>query len=284
MFRSWRVREGAAASSDGARPLVVGIVNATPDSFFDGGRHAEGEDAAAHGLRLMEEGADLLDVGGESTRPGAQPVDPQEEIRRVVPVVERLVSSGARVCVDTRRPAVALAAFEAGACALNDVSGLRDPRMLELCAWYGAGACAMHMRGEPRTMQRSPEYRDVVWEVADFLQQAVDRWKAAGLPADALALDPGIGFGKALGHNLSLVAGTSRLRERFRGHPWYLGLSRKSWIAELPRTADGSDRLAGSLGGALAATSLGCDILRVHDVGATLEALRAFRACRDGAA
>jgi dihydropteroate synthase len=282
VFRPWRLRGGAAAGSDGFRPLVVGIVNATPDSFFDGGNHPDAESAAAHGLKLWEEGADLIDVGGESTRPGADPVDVREEIRRAVPVVERLVAAGVRTSIDTRRPQVAQAALEAGACAINDVGGLADRRMIELCAWYGAGACALHMRGEPSTMQAETGYRDVVWEVAAFLQGAVDRWKAAGLSPDALALDPGVGFGKAVRHNLALVAATARLRERFPKHPWYLGLSRKSWIRNLPEAGEGTDRLAGSLGGALAAAHLGCDVLRVHDVAATREAWAAFRACREG--
>jgi len=285
MFRGWRVRGGVvAAAQDDFRPLVVGIVNATPDSFFDGGRHATEDAAVAHGLQLASEGADLLDVGGESTRPGADPVAEDEEIRRTAGVVERLAASGLRVCIDTRRTEVARRALEAGACAVNDLDRLRNPRMLELCALHGAGACAMHMRGEPRSMQVDPGYVDVVEDVAEFLSEAAGRWELAGLPRDALALDPGVGFGKTPGHNLSLVAATSRLKDRFPDHPWYLGLSRKSWIRSLPGTAAGSDRLAGSLGGALAAARLGCDVLRVHDVAATLEALRAFRACVEGVA
>jgi len=261
------------------RPLVVGIVNTTPDSFFDGGLHASFEDALEHGRRLLEEGADLLDVGGESTRPGAAQVSVQEEIDRTASVIERLSRDGALVCVDTRRAAVARAALEAGACAINDVEGLRDPEMISLCAEYSAGACAMHMRGTPEDMQRDPSYADVVSEVGGFLRDAAANWEAAGLPEDALALDPGVGFGKDHRHNLSLVAATRDFRARFPGHPWYLGLSRKSWIGRLEGTQSGSDRLAGSLGGALAGASLGCDILRVHDVAATLEAWRAFQSC-----
>lgn len=280
MFRGWRVRGGVIAPpQDEFRPLVIGIVNATPDSFFDGGLHATVDAAAAHGKLLLAQGADLLDVGGESTRPGAAAVSAREEMDRTIPVIERLASEGAKVCVDTRRPAVARAALEAGACAVNDVEGLRDPGMVDLCARFSAGACAMHMKGDPSTMQLGPDYADVVEAVGGFLAEAAGRWQAADLPPDALALDPGVGFGKDLSHNLSLVAATSAFRSRFPGHPWYLGLSRKSWIRALPGTETGSDRLAGSLGGALAAAGLGCDILRVHDVAATLEAWRAFRAC-----
>jgi dihydropteroate synthase len=280
MTRAWRVRGGPVSPpASEHRPLVVGILNTTPDSFFDGGSHATFEEAVEHGRLLLEEGADLLDVGGESTRPGAAPVSVQEEIDRTVSVIERLARDGALVCADTRRAAVARAALEAGACAINDIEGLRDPRMLELCAEFSAGACAMHMRGSPGTMQREPAYRDVVAEVGDFLDEAAGRWKASGLPEDALALDPGVGFGKDHGHNLSLVAATRDFRSRFPRNPWYLGLSRKSWIGRLEGTRPDSDRLAGSLGGALAGASLGCDILRVHDVAATLEAWRAFRSC-----
>jgi dihydropteroate synthase len=280
MTRAWRVRGGPVAPPAGEhRPLVVGIINTTPDSFFDGGTHATFEDAVEHGRRLLEDGADMLDVGGESTRPGAAPVSVQEEIDRTASVIESLARDGALVCADTRRVSVARAALEAGACAINDVEGLRDPEMVGLCAAFSAGACAMHMRGAPRTMQDEPTYEDVVSEVGDFLADAAGRWKASGLPDDALALDPGVGFGKALGHNLSLVAATGAFRARFSLHPWYLGLSRKSWIGRLEGTRPDSDRLAGSLGGALAGVSLGCDILRVHDVAATLEAWRAFRSC-----
>jgi len=280
MFRGWRVRGGVVLPPRGeSRPLVIGILNVTPDSFFDGGRHSSVDAAVSHGRSLLAQGADLLDVGGESTRPGAAVVSVREETDRTIPVIARLVDEGAKVCVDTRRPAVAEAALEAGACAVNDVEGLRDRGMIGLCARYSAGACAMHMKGDPSTMQREPDYADVVEEVGEFLHHAAERWRAAGLPPDALAMDPGIGFGKALGHNLALISATAAFRTRFPGHPWYLGLSRKSWIRALPRTESDSDRLAGSLGGALAAARHGCDILRVHDVAATLEAWRTFSAC-----
>jgi dihydropteroate synthase len=252
-------------------------VNVTPDSFFDGGRHSTLATALDHGRKLLAEGADILDVGGESTRPGAVPVEADEEIRRTRSVIGNLVAEGAIVTIDTRRPEVAEAALSVGAHGINDISGLRDPAMLQLCERFGAGACAMHLRGTPSDMQDTPEYRDVVSEVGQFLSDAADRWREAGLSPDALALDPGIGFGKRPEHNHALVAATRIFRERFPMHPWYLGLSRKSWIARLPGTHPGSDRLPGSLGGALAALRQGCDIVRVHDVSATLEAWTAFR-------
>jgi len=279
MVRPWRLRDRVLVPRAGF-PLVVGIVNVTPDSFFDGGRHSTLETALEHGRKLSRQGADMLDVGGESTRPGAEPVGVQEEIERTVPVVRAFVREGVVVSIDTRRPEVARAALEAGAHAVNDVSGMSDDRMLELCRTHGAGACAMHMRGDPRTMQELPEYSDVIGEVGEFLSDAAARWRYAGLPDEALALDPGIGFGKLPGHNHALVSATPAFRERFPGHPWYLGLSRKSWIAKLPGVAADSDRLAGSLGGALAAAQLGCDILRVHDVAAMREAWAAFQALR----
>lgn len=219
----------------------------------------------------------MIDVGGESTRPGAAPVGSGEELRRVVPVIEALVSRGVVVSVDTRDPATAQAALEAGAHAVNDIDGLRDPRMIALCAIHGAGACAMHMRGAPPTMQCAPRYVDVVDEVGRFLESVALRWEDAGLPSDALALDPGIGFGKALEHNQALLRATAGLRMRFAPRPWYLGISRKSFIARTPGVREDSDRLAGSLGAALAVAHQGADILRVHDVATTLEALTLFR-------
>ena len=278
MSSAWRIRGRILTPRDGAsRPLVVGILNATPDSFFDGGRHDTPEAAIAHGLRLWDEGCDMLDVGGESTRPGADAVDLDEERSRVVPVVRALVDRGLVVAIDTRRHEIARAALEAGAHAVNDVGGLRDDRMVQLCKEHGAGACAMHMRGTPATMQEAPEYEDVVDEVGSFLESVALRWEDEGLPADALALDPGIGFGKSLAHNQALLRATEDLRLRFAPRPWYLGLSRKSFIARTPGVGAGSDRFAGSLGAALAVAHRGCDILRVHDVAATLEALALHR-------
>ncbi|HNY30892.1 MAG TPA: dihydropteroate synthase [Fibrobacteria bacterium] len=301
MGRIWRVR--GASLGGGNLPLLVGIVNATPDSFFDGGKHATADEAYAHGMKLVEEGADLLDVGGESTRLGSEPVDPSEERRRVEPVIRSLARRGARVCIDTRTTSVAEAALDAGACAVNDVSGLADPAMLELCRAHGAGACAMHMRANPSL----PQVRQVAWipacamhmranpslsevessqedlerEIERLFEDISRRWVRSGLDPQGLALDPGVGFGKTAEENQRLVGATARFRRRFPAYPWYLGLSRKSWIR--PLAPEGSDRLAGSLGGALAAFQAGCDILRVHDVARTREAILAFQACREDA-
>lgn len=278
MGAAWRVRGRILTPRDGLpRPLVVGILNVTPDSFFDGGRHATGESAIAHGLRLWDEGADMIDIGGESTRPGSTPVDPAEERSRVVPVVRTLVARGVVVAIDTRHPSTARAALEAGAVAINDIQGLSDPRMLAVAREFQCGACAMHMRGTPASMQDQPDYTDVVHEVGAFLERVALAWEDANLPPDALALDPGIGFGKTLQHNQDLLRATTELRLRFLPRPWYLGLSRKSFLARTPGVSPTSDRLAGSLAAATAATHLGCDILRVHDVAATLEALAVFR-------
>ncbi|MCB9497165.1 MAG: dihydropteroate synthase [Fibrobacteria bacterium] len=278
MAGAWRIRGTFLRPRDALdRPLVVGILNTTPDSFHDGGRYPGTDAAVAQGMRLWQEGADLLDVGGESTRPGAAPVGCAEEMARAIPVVQALVEQGALVSIDTRNSTTARAALAAGAHALNDVSGLSDPDMIALCREFGAGACAMHMRGTPATMQQDPTYDDVVAEVGDHLEAVALRWEDAGLPAEALALDPGIGFGKSGPHNLALLRATEDLRLRFLPRPWYLGLSRKSFIARTPGVPPDSDRFAGSLGAALAAAHLGCDILRVHDVAATLEALRLYR-------
>lgn len=277
MGRIWRVR--GADLGGGDLPLVVGIVNATPDSFFDGGRHASVEAAYAHGMRLSEEGADLLDVGGESTRPGAVEVDPAVERARVEPVVAALVKQGVRVCIDTRHVGVARAALDQGAIAINDVSGLKDPAMLEECRRFQVGACAMHLRAAPQGGLLQEGFARLKQEVVQVLADIALRWGELGLPAQGLALDPGVGFGKTPGQNHLLVGSTAEFRQRFADHPWYLGLSRKSWIQ--PFSAKDSDRLAGSLGGALAAFQADCDILRVHDVAQTREALRAFQACRE---
>ncbi|MEN9355575.1 MAG: dihydropteroate synthase [Fibrobacterota bacterium] len=261
--------------------MLVGIVNVTPDSFFDGGRHASTAQAIAHGLRLWEEGAHQLDVGGESTRPGALPVSLAQELERVVPVVQALTLEGCCIAVDTRHIAVARACLEVGAHAVNDIEGLRNPAMIALCKEFQAGACAMHMQGTPQDMQQAPVYTDVEAEVGQFLSNILDRWVAAGLSPQALALDPGIGFGKSVDHNYRLLKATARLRRRFPLCPWYLGLSRKSFVGRTPGVSPGSDRLAGSLAAALAAASAGADILRVHDVAATREALLVHQACQE---
>lgn len=254
-----------------ATPLVCGIVNVTPDSFSDGGRFIDARDAVAHGLRLVEEGADLLDVGGESTRPGARPPTVEEELRRVVPVVEELAARTAvPVSVDTSRPEVMRAAVAAGAALINDVRALTRPGALQTAAELDVPVCLMHMRGSPGDMQRDPYYADVVAEVRHFLELRVHACLAAGLRLEHLVVDPGFGFGKTLGHNLALLTGLGELRAL--GAPLMVGLSRKSMLGELTGRRVG-DRLAGSVTAAVLAAQRGARVLRVHDVAATHDAL-----------
>lgn len=281
MTRIWKVRDRSLGGGD--LPILCGIVNVTPDSFFDGGRHGTTAAAISHGLKLWEEGAQQLDIGGESTRPGAAEVDVSLELERVLPVIEALAAHGCAIAIDTRHPEVARRALAAGAGAINDVTGLLQPEMIRLCREFAAGACAMHMQGRPQTMQATPHYGDVVDEVGQFLSEAASRWQEAGLPPEALALDPGIGFGKTVAHNHRLIASTAAFRRRFPRHCWYLGLSRKSFIARTSGVPEGSDRLAGSLSAAVVAALSDCDILRVHDVAATREALLVASACREPA-
>jgi dihydropteroate synthase len=251
-------------------PALMGIVNVTPDSFSDGGRWLEPAVAVAAGRRLADEGALLVDVGGESSRPGATPVGRDEELERVLPVVRGLVRSGVRVSIDTTKPDVARAALEAGACLVNDIGGLRDPAMRAVCAEAAAPAVIMHMRGEPRTMQADPRYVDVVEEVGAFLRQAARDARAHGVPA--VVVDPGIGFGKRLRHNLALL----RALPTFAAgeEPLLVGASRKGLIGELSGAADPAERLPGTLVLHLAAARAGAALLRVHDVAAHLQALR----------
>lgn len=257
------------------RPLVMGIVNVTPDSFSDGGRHFDADAAIAHGLRLAAEGADILDVGGESTRPGAEPVPVEEELRRVVPVVLSLArQTGLPVSIDTMKAPVAAAALEAGAAILNDVAAFRhDPHLYRLARASGAGVVLMHMRGEPRTMQEEPHYDDVVAEVGDFLAGRASAALQEGLARETIVLDPGIGFGKDLEHNLALLRHLPALIGRAGGFPLLVGLSRKRFLGSLTGRASG-DRLAASLAGAVCAFARGARVLRVHDVKETCDALK----------
>jgi dihydropteroate synthase len=253
-------------------PVVMGILNVTPDSFSDGGRFAGLAVALAQAERMAAEGAAIIDVGGESTRPGAAPVDVEEELRRVVPVIERLVSSlTIPVSVDTQKPAVMRAAIAAGASMVNDVAALREPGAMEAVADSDVAVCLMHMQGEPRTMQLAPSYGDVVAEVRGFLRDRVACCVAAGISRSRLVVDPGFGFGKALPHNLELLR---RLRELApEGIPVLAGLSRKSLIGALTGR-DNADRLAGSVALATIAAQNGARIVRAHDVGPTVDALR----------
>ncbi|MFO1323282.1 MAG: dihydropteroate synthase [Burkholderiales bacterium] len=253
----------------------MGILNVTPDSFADVGAHFDRERALDHARRMREEGADIIDVGGESTRPGAPPVSERDELERVVPVIERLASEGALVSVDTMKPAVMRAATASGAAMINDVRALTARGALEAALEAGVGVCLMHMQGEPRTMQADPRYDDVVREVRDYLVQRALTCEAAGIARDRIVIDPGFGFGKTVAHNLALARGIPVLVAT--GYPVLAGLSRKATIGALTGR-DAAGRLAGSLAAALAAVARGARILRVHDVGETVDALKVWLA------
>lgn len=253
--------------------LVMGIVNVTPDSFSDGGRFDRTDAAVAHGLQLAAEGADLLDIGGESTRPDAEPVPEAEELARVLPVIRALAAAtDVPLSIDTMKPAVARAALAAGAAIVNDVAANReDPAMWRVVADTNAGYVAMHMQGTPRSMQAAPAYSDVVDEVGAFLADRLERLAVCGVKPEQVALDPGIGFGKTLEHNLQLLARLDALTTRRR--PLLVGISRKSFLGRLTGAAVG-DRLPGGLSGACWAVGLGAAIVRTHDVAATRQALQ----------
>jgi dihydropteroate synthase len=249
----------------------MGVVNVTPDSFSDGGDHDDPAAAVAHAEKLVGQGAAILDIGGESTRPGSRAVSPSEELARVRPVIARLVAEGVPLSIDTRHAEVALACVEAGATIINDVSGFRDREMVEVAAGCDAGLVVMHMRGEPGTMQEAPTYHDVVTEVAGYLLAQAAMLEANGVDRERIALDPGIGFGKTLEHNLALIANVGVLAEY--GYPVVIGASRKRFIGELTGEADPKARLAGSLAAAVAAVRGGAAVVRVHDVAETVQAL-----------
>ena len=268
----------ADKTPDLSQPVVMGVVNVTPDSFSDGGRFFSVEAAVEHGVRLAEEGAALVDVGGESTRPGAEPVGAEEELERVIPVIERLrAATTAIISVDTSKAEVMRAAGAAGAGLINDVRALREPGALAAAAASGCAVCLMHMQGEPRTMQRAPTYADVVTEVRAFLAGRVAESIAAGLAPERLAVDPGFGFGKTLEHNLTLLRRLGELAAD--GPPVLVGLSRKSMLGTLTGRAAG-ERLYGSVALAVIAALNGARIIRAHDVAATVEALRVTAAVR----
>ena len=259
------------------RTRVMGIVNVTPDSFSDGGDHASTDAAVAHALKLAEAGADLLDIGGESTRPGAQEVSLEEELRRVVPVIERLArQTGLPISVDTCKPEVMRAAVAAGAGMINDVCALRREGALEAAAALGVPVVLMHMLGEPRSMQEDPRYDDVVAQVHRFLAERIFAAELAGIPKKHLVADPGFGFGKTTAHNLELLAGLERLAEL--GVPVLAGLSRKRSIGELTGRQVPAERVAGSVAAHLLAAQRGARIVRVHDVAATVDALKVWEA------
>ena len=255
-------------------PKLMGVVNVTPDSFSDGGSFLDPETAITHAHQLVEEGADLLDIGGESTRPGSDPVSSEEEIRRVVPVIEGIRSHLPQVpmSIDTSKASVAAAALTAGANIVNDVTaGRGDTEMLPLVAEQQVEFMLMHMQGNPKTMQRAPVYQDVVAEVEQFFQERIYAAEAAGIPKHLLTLDPGVGFGKTLEHNLEVLRALPRFKQL--GCPLLLGVSRKRWIGDLTGSPV-NQRLAGSLAGAIACMLRGADLIRVHDVRETRDALR----------
>ena len=263
------------------RPVLMGIVNLTPDSFSDGGRHLDPRAAIDAGLAMVEQGADILDLGAESTRPGAATVEPAEEIRRLLPVIEGLSACGVPLSVDTRKPEVMREVLAAGADMINDIAGFATPAAIAAVAASRCGLCVMHMQGEPGTMQQAPVYVDVVAEVQDWLRERVVALGAAGVEATRIVLDPGIGFGKTVDHNLQLLEALDEFA--VFGMPLLVGVSRKSLIGALTgRPVDG--RLAGSLAAALAAVARGAKIVRVHDVPETRDALRVWQAIEEAGA
>jgi len=256
------------------RPLVMGILNVTPDSFSDGGQFTSPDLAVKHARQMIAEGADLIDLGAESTRPGAQSVDPALELCRLMPVLEALVPLGVPISIDTRRPEIMRAALAMGADFINDVQALQVEGALDAVRESNCAVCLMHMQGTPGTMQAAPRYRDVVKEVGQFLRDRVQAVQRLGLSANRLLVDPGIGFGKTLEQNLAL---TGRLSELAPEVPVLIGLSRKRMVGDLTGRPI-SERLPGSVGGALAAIARGAAVVRVHDVAATVEALLVWRA------
>ena len=253
--------------------LVMGIVNVTPDSFSDGGKFLDANAAAAHALKLAGQGAEILDIGGESTRPGAEPVSEVEELRRILPVIEQLIGQvKIPLSIDTVKPTVARAALEAGASIINDIAANRNnDAMWRVVAEYQAGYVCMHAQGTPRTMQENPVYTDVVLEVGDFFRERLKKLNAGGVPADQVVLDVGIGFGKAMEHNLLLLANLHRFTTMAR--PLLIGVSRKSFIGKLLGT-NVNERLPASLACACRAVESGVQIIRAHDVAETVQAVR----------
>ena len=255
------------------QPIVMGILNATPDSFSDGGRFEHIDVAVQHALQMQAEGAQIIDVGGESTRPGAEAVSVEDELQRVIPLIESLRQrSDVIISIDTSKPEVMRAAVAAGASLVNDVAALRAPGALEACAELGVSVCLMHMQGEPRIMQNNPSYQNVVAEVGEFLQQRKLAAMAAGIGEERILLDPGFGFGKSLAHNLQLLKQLDQLQ--FLGSPLLVGLSRKSMFAAILDGAAVDQRLYASVAAAVLCWDRGARLFRVHDVKATVDALK----------
>ncbi len=271
-----RVLPGRDPASPDPAPSVMGIINVTPDSFSDGGDFYDASLAIDHGLGLMEQGAEILDIGGESTRPGADPVTVEEELQRVLPVVEALAAAGATVSIDTRHAAVMRAALDAGARIINDVTALTgDPDSMAAVAESGAPVILMHMQGEPRTMQAAPDYQDAPLDVYDHLAGRIEACVAAGIARDRITVDPGIGFGKTVDHNAEILRHTALFHGL--GCPLLIGVSRKSFIGVLSAGEPAKERLAGSLAAGLVALSQGAQMLRMHDVAQTRQAVKVWR-------
>ena len=278
---SWKI--GGHAIDLSQRGMIMGVLNVTPDSFFDGGKFLAVEKAVAHGRQLAKHGAQIIDVGGESTRPGAESIPADEELRRVLPVIEKLREEvSIFISIDTSKAEVARAALDAGAAIINDVTGGRaDAEMLPLAAERDTGFIIMHMQGDPRTMQLEPRYDDVVIEVADFFRQRYERALEFGIDPMAIAFDPGIGFGKTLEHNLKLLGNLERLRVHNR--PLVVGVSRKGFLGKIMESTEMSDRLAPTIALTALLRSRGANVLRVHDVKPNVAALRAADAVLEGA-
>lgn len=261
------------------RPLIMGIVNVTPDSFADTVARFDADAAVGHARALISQGADLLDIGGESTRPGAEPVSVAEELDRILPVIEALRGDGIALSVDTFKPEVMRQVIAAGVDMINDVYGFRREGAIEAVADARCALCVMHMQGEPKTMQQAPHYTDVVAEVGQFLAQRAEALRQGGVAANRIVLDPGFGFGKTVEQNYLLLR---QLRELYsQGYPWLLGLSRKSMIVHVVGR-DPGERVAGSVAAALAGVARGAHILRVHDVAETVDAVKVWRAIEYG--
>ncbi len=270
----------AGKELDLSRPRVMGILNVTPDSFSDGGDFVSPQVAIERARLMVEEGADIIDIGGESTRPGARPVSEQEELERVIPVIQAIASElPVPVSIDTSKPGVMREAVSAGAGMINDVMALRTSGALEAARDAGVPVCLMHMQGEPRTMQQDPEYGDVVEDLLQFFRERMQACSEAGIPRERLLLDPGFGFGKRLEHNVALLARLERFSEL--GLPLLVGISRKSMIGALLGDAPVNERLHGSVAAALLAVERGAAIVRVHDVKPTVDALKLFQAVRE---
>ena len=262
---------------DLSRPLVMGIVNVTPDSFSDGGQHFQRDAALAHAQQLIAEGADMIDIGGESTRPGAQPIGVQEELDRVLPIIEGLRGAPVPISIDTCKPQVMQAAIAADVQMVNDINALQDAAAMNAVATGNVAVCLMHKQGNPQTMQTQPHYQNVVAEVGEFLRERIAAAEAAGIGRERIVIDPGFGFGKTLAHNLDLLRRLDKLREL--GVPVLAGLSRKSMLGALTGREAG-DRVAASVAAALIAVQNGASIVRVHDVRETVDALKIWNAVK----